>query len=288
MLLSELARRSGCPASTIHYYRRLGLLPAPAPGPGRGGIYGPLHLERLSRIAELRAARGLTLSQIARELPRAAPPTAPPVAPAARLAAAAAEVLIARGLEGLSVDALADAIGVGKPTLYRHFAGRTALLRACLRDDHVSVPGCVDVDGGRLPPGRWLAARLASVAAHRQRARGVERLCLACWDDPDDALRSAARTSHRRMAERFAAEGLRRLIRSSALPARDPPGATHASRVLWGATLGACDALGDEAADEDARQAWVAPLWLLLGGEVAALERGQDVSAGPRYGWGRR
>ena len=72
--LAELVRRSGFPASTVHYYRRLGLLPAPVVGhrPARG--YGEAHLERLSAISRLRSEQGLTLREIADRLAHTRPP----------------------------------------------------------------------------------------------------------------------------------------------------------------------------------------------------------------------
>ena len=110
MLLTELSRISGCPASTIHYYRRLRLLQPPVVGVG----YGELHLGRLRRIDELKSDRGLTLRQIADELPG---PGVEEAGPKIRLAVAAAELFLTAGPGGPSMDELARALRVGKDTL---------------------------------------------------------------------------------------------------------------------------------------------------------------------------
>lgn len=287
MLLADLVRRSGCPASTIHYYRRLGLLPAPTPGPGRASTYALTHLQRLARIAELRASRGLSLRQIARELPPAPPALQVPVTTtASRLAANAAEVLISRGLEGLSMDDLAEAIGVGKPTLYRHFAGRAALLGACFAGGHIAVAGCAEIDPQDIAPGEWLADRLRCAVSHRQRARGVERLCLALWEDDDGDLRAAARRAHGQIAQGFAAAGLTRFARRGVLPQRDPH---QAARALWGAVAGLCDGLDDNADGEDGMlDAWVPALWSMLGGAPLVQTIAEGAPGVSRYGWGSR
>lgn len=47
-----------------------------------------------------------------------------------RILDAAGRLLVARGLEDLEVDAVAEAAGVGRSTVYRRFDGRNALLAA--------------------------------------------------------------------------------------------------------------------------------------------------------------
>jgi DNA-binding transcriptional MerR regulator len=54
--IDELAHRAGVTVDTIRYYAREGLLSAPERS-GRHKLYGPAHLERLSRIRELQAQR---------------------------------------------------------------------------------------------------------------------------------------------------------------------------------------------------------------------------------------
>ncbi len=68
--VDELAQRTGVTVRTIRYYQSEGLLPPPG-RLGREARYGPAHVERLDRIAELQA-RGLRLQAIAELLELAA------------------------------------------------------------------------------------------------------------------------------------------------------------------------------------------------------------------------
>jgi DNA-binding transcriptional MerR regulator len=54
--IDDLARQAGVTVDTIRYYAREGLLPAPERS-GRHKLYGPEHLERLTRIRELQERR---------------------------------------------------------------------------------------------------------------------------------------------------------------------------------------------------------------------------------------
>ncbi|HET9728331.1 MAG TPA: MerR family transcriptional regulator [Acidimicrobiia bacterium] len=54
--VDELAREAGITVDTIRYYAREGLLPAPVRS-GRHKLYGPEHLDRLTRIRDLQAQR---------------------------------------------------------------------------------------------------------------------------------------------------------------------------------------------------------------------------------------
>ncbi|MBV9662017.1 MAG: MerR family transcriptional regulator, partial [Acidimicrobiales bacterium] len=48
--LSDLVEMTGVPASTIHYYRRAGLIPPPAGRSGTRFVYDEGHLEALRRL----------------------------------------------------------------------------------------------------------------------------------------------------------------------------------------------------------------------------------------------
>ena len=52
--IGELARRTRCPADSIRFYEREGLLPQPARTAGNYRVYGPAHVERLSFIRNCR------------------------------------------------------------------------------------------------------------------------------------------------------------------------------------------------------------------------------------------
>jgi AcrR family transcriptional regulator len=55
-------------------------------------------------------------------------------APRERILAAARELFYRRGIHAVGVDAIAEAAGTNKMTLYRHFASKDALVAACLTE----------------------------------------------------------------------------------------------------------------------------------------------------------
>jgi Cd(II)/Pb(II)-responsive transcriptional regulator len=61
--IGDLARRSRCPAETIRYYERQGLLPEPSRTAGNYRVYGRGHLERLAFIRNCRSL-DMTLEEI--------------------------------------------------------------------------------------------------------------------------------------------------------------------------------------------------------------------------------
>ena len=67
MLIGELARRAGVPPSTVRYYERIGLLPAP-PREGGRRLYGEDTVRRL-RLIGFGKRLGFTLRQM-KELSR--------------------------------------------------------------------------------------------------------------------------------------------------------------------------------------------------------------------------
>ncbi len=54
--------------------------------------------------------------------------------PRARLLAAAADLFYRHGIRAVGVDAIAEAAGTNKMTLYRHFASKDELVAECLRE----------------------------------------------------------------------------------------------------------------------------------------------------------
>lgn len=55
MKIGELAQAAACPAETIRYYEREGLLPEPARSDGNYRLYGEPHLQRLAFIRRCRS-----------------------------------------------------------------------------------------------------------------------------------------------------------------------------------------------------------------------------------------
>ena len=66
--IGDLAREAQCPAETIRYYEREGLLPEPTRTAGNYRVYGRTHIERLGFIRNCRSL-DMTLDEI-RELLR--------------------------------------------------------------------------------------------------------------------------------------------------------------------------------------------------------------------------
>lgn len=61
--IGDLARRAQCPAETIRYYEREGLLPEPSRSGGNYRLYGTPHVERLAFIRNCRSL-DMTLEEI--------------------------------------------------------------------------------------------------------------------------------------------------------------------------------------------------------------------------------
>ena len=54
--------------------------------------------------------------------------------PRDRIAGAARDLFHKHGIRGIGVDAIAEAAGTNKMTLYRHFGSKDDLIIQCLRD----------------------------------------------------------------------------------------------------------------------------------------------------------
>jgi AcrR family transcriptional regulator len=139
--LGELVARSGVPASTVHHYRRLGLLPEPTPQ-GRGRfLYSGTHLRSLQLIRELREERGMSLGQIKDALPELLQGRPAPACdndqeePQRRLVGAAFRLFSGpRGYTNVTVSEIAAEAGVAKGSVYRHFPSKEALFTAVVEN----------------------------------------------------------------------------------------------------------------------------------------------------------
>lgn len=139
--LGGLVACSGVPASTVHHYRRLGLLPAPATDDRGHFVYGQAHLRSLQIIRELRDDRGMSLVQIRSVLPELLQGGEPPAGnhdggePQQRLVEAAFRLFSEpRGYASVTVSEIAAAAGVGKGSVYRHFESKEALFTAVVEN----------------------------------------------------------------------------------------------------------------------------------------------------------
>ena len=88
--------------------------------------------------------------------------------PRARILAAAGELFYRHGIRAVGVDAIAEAAGTNKMTLYRHFASKDALVAEYLRQFANAADGCWERFAQRYPgdPLAQLLAWLEEMARH--------------------------------------------------------------------------------------------------------------------------
>ncbi|MBO0729498.1 MAG: TetR family transcriptional regulator [Acidimicrobiaceae bacterium] len=158
--LSELVERTGVPASTIHHYRRLSLIPPPDRAAANRFVYDERHVEALRLIRTLRERRGLSLDEIAQLLPELLTSKdttlegddGEPADARQRVVAAAIEAFQTRSYAEVAVSDIAEAAGVAKGSVYRHFAAKEDLFRAAieqvLEDTADDFAQAVDALGG--------------------------------------------------------------------------------------------------------------------------------------------
>jgi len=144
--LGRLIALSGVPASTVHHYRRLGLLPGAAPRSHGRFAYNATHVRALNLIRELRDSRGLSLGQIKVLLPGLlegdgkVEPDLPDWGEFGgdaqkRLIEAAFKLFSEpRGYASVTVSEIAAAAGVAKGSVYRHFPSKEALFTAVVEN----------------------------------------------------------------------------------------------------------------------------------------------------------
>lgn len=160
LTLSELIARSGVPASTIHHYRRVGLLPAPGTGAPNRFTYDERHIEALQLIKGLREDRGLSLDEIAKVLPEllgSPRPDAPaetslPVDGRQRAVQAAIGQFSSRNYAEVTMAEVAAAADMAKGSVYRYFASKEelflAVVEALLADTALEFARAVRDAGG--------------------------------------------------------------------------------------------------------------------------------------------
>jgi AcrR family transcriptional regulator len=88
--------------------------------------------------------------------------------PRARILAAAGELFYRHGIRAVGVEAIAEAAGTNKMTLYRHFASKDVLVAEYLRQFASAADGCWDRFAQRHPgdPMAQLLAWLEEMARH--------------------------------------------------------------------------------------------------------------------------
>ena len=141
--LSELVMRTGVPPSTIHHYRRAALIPPPTRSALNRFGYDERHVTTLRLIRILRERKGLSLDEIAQELPgllarpdvmadldEVDPDDESDVA--CRLTDAAIQAFQTRSFGEVTISDIAESAGVAKGSVYRHFASKEDLFTAAI------------------------------------------------------------------------------------------------------------------------------------------------------------
>lgn len=108
--LSELVARTGVPASSIHHYRRSGLIPPPRRQSANRFLYDERHVEALLALR--------------------AQPAAEQHEQQTRIVQAALEAFKTRSYAEVSISDIAEAAHMAKGNVYRHFTSKEALLTA--------------------------------------------------------------------------------------------------------------------------------------------------------------
>lgn len=140
--ISELVRRTNVPASSIHHYLRLGLLPAPKRSATNKFLYDDRHSRVLTAIRTLRQESQMSLEQIRLLLPellktpqraaQIAADTADPQEHAKKtLLDAAIQAFSEHSYGEVSIADISERAGLAKGTFYLHFdSKRTVFLAA--------------------------------------------------------------------------------------------------------------------------------------------------------------
>ena len=110
--LSDVVAATGVPASTIHHYRRSGLIPPPRRQSANRFLYDQRHVDA---ILVLRAQ-----------------PTAEQLDCRQRIVSAAIEAFKTRSYAEVSVSDIAESAHMAKGNVYRYFASKEALLTAAI------------------------------------------------------------------------------------------------------------------------------------------------------------
>jgi len=139
MKMSELVRLAGVPASTIHFYIKEGLLPAPVKTGKTSAYYSGSHLKRLGYIKQ-QLAQKKSLAAIKKDMAQRFPASeeepaglngGKPMHRREEIIQAAIELFLAKGYGDTSIADVAASIHMSKVTFYQHFKNKEELLIAC-------------------------------------------------------------------------------------------------------------------------------------------------------------
>jgi AcrR family transcriptional regulator len=237
MSITELVRRTGVPAATVHHYLRSGLLPSPRRVARNRFLYNESHVHALRLIRALRERRRLGLQEIRRVLPdllglSSEDAFRPELWDEAvglhlrisrrgnatsRLLAAGRRTFVRHGFADVRVDDLCSAAKIAKGSFYRYYRSKEELYFAVCRattDDLVggferaaagrrlSDEEALELLSTLLQP--VLALYLDLVARAFQRRPGYARAARSAFSDLEAVvnghLRRGARTTDHRGA----------------------------------------------------------------------------------------
>jgi AcrR family transcriptional regulator len=166
LCLSDVVAATGVPASTIHHYRRAGVIPPPARPTTKRFVYDDRHVQAIRLVRTLRERRGLHLGEIAEVLPLLLADAAvdservdddgasdaPSAEVRERVVEAAFVLLRSHTYDEVTVGAVADAANVAKGSVYRYFDSKeaifTAVVEHLLADLAAGFADAVDTQGG--------------------------------------------------------------------------------------------------------------------------------------------
>lgn len=130
--LSDVVARTGVPASTIHHYRRSGLIPVPLRQSANRFVYDQRHVDAILALRAQPAAEHTDCRE--------------------RIVAAAIEAFKTRSYAEVSVSDIAEAAHMAKGNVYRYFPSKEVLLTAAvetlLDDTAERFQGTLDALGG--------------------------------------------------------------------------------------------------------------------------------------------
>jgi AcrR family transcriptional regulator len=173
--LATLVERTGVPPSTIHHYRKVGLLPAPRKNGANRLVYDERHVDALRAIRLLRERRGVPLEEIGRLLPDLlADPdnglfgeqSESSLTAARRLTDAAIELFRTRSYADVTVSQIAETAGVAKGSVYRHFSSKEALFEGAVKamiDDVAAKFAAAIGQLSRAPDGSYDRDQVAGI-----------------------------------------------------------------------------------------------------------------------------
>jgi AcrR family transcriptional regulator len=132
------------------------------------------------------------------------------------------ELLLERGFDGLTIEAVAARAGVGKQTIYRWWPTRPALVADVMLDEADKIIASVSHTGDLADDlVRWVGKLVASLTTARGSAM-LRILTVACMEHEDTAVRLRAGFSaplHDSVRVRLLAEGIEETAADSAADA---------------------------------------------------------------------